>query len=432
MDAQVQGAQGFTRIQSIAKTTETGQQRAFIDQQVADLREAGINGSVVEAIDRTAAIIEAGVENNYFTPEEGQDLLKRAQDDLVIAKLDTMEPEDRLDALKEPWAQKIPTDVRINMERSAKRETDKNEGIRFVDSLKARDLSQTEVLEEISQIEDLDVRVEAERRYTAERQMFNNAKADEAREIHEVFAAPIAAGTSTLADISDEDMRMIENTVTAAQLQNLYALDEKQRARKDVITPPELRRALNLAYDNGHGDPAEVSRLYNENSALLSESDDKVWSAVTPSDFKGMESMPEAVGRRIIGNYLNINYASEDAEIRRYKEGVYENEHDKRINLFREAEGRDPTYAEQEEIIEKMFLKMPSKTIGKFNPFVSNVPGQEMLWGDMDEDEREYALTFLQAQDPDSFNKALILAGDNPARDDVYQLFQLMSDYDAP
>ena len=427
MDTEMKAAAGFQRIQQVAKRTEVDAQRGFMTTQIADVREAGLNGDIREAMDTTAEIIEAGVQSGYYTVEEGANLLKSAQTDLAVAKLEMMAPEEQLEALSTPWAENIPSDIRASLQRVAQKKTDENTAILFVDDLKAQKMGPTEALAAISQIEDLNVRVETERRYNTERQMMQNAQDDEAKEIYQQYFAPIAAGDSTLADLSDDEMLMIEKTVTPAMLSNLYAIDERRLARKDVVTPPELRRALNLAYDNGNGDPAEVARLYNENSALLSLSDDKIWSAVTPSDFAGIENNPIFTGKQQIDALLVETYGYETNTGRRNeRQAAYERDYEQWMLLETEANGKPPNGMQQREFIEKMFLKIPTKIVGVGNPFRANEPGNEKPWPEMNPQERGFALTILEGEDPEAFAKAKSMAGDAPDPDDIFYLYNVL------
>ena len=426
MDSEMKAAAGFERIQQVAKRTEVDAQRGFMDSQIADIREAGLQGDVREAMDYTAEIIEAGVQSGYYSVEEGGDMLRAAQTDLAVAKLEMMAPEEQLEALSTPWAQNIPSDIRASLQRVAQKKTDESTAILFVDDLKAQKVGQTEALAAIAQIEDLDVRVLAERRYNTERQLMQNAKDDEAKEIYQQYFAPIAAGDSTLADLSDEEMLMIEKNVTPAMLSNLYAVDARQRERKDVETPPELRRALNLAFDGGHGDPAEVARLYNENSALLSNSDDKIWSAVTPSDFEAVKNNPVFAGKEQIQNAMIEVYGYEDTEERNVRQSKLERDYERFVLDYREANGKDPDPETQRSYIEKITLRLPTR--GRRGP--GNSPADFQQFSTMTPEKKRETLQYIRSQDPVSYQKAVDIAGPGADPDDVAYLFSIMSDID--
>lgn len=442
LDSEMKAAAGFERIQQVAKRTEVDAQRGFMDSQIADIREAGLQGDVREAMDYTAEIIEAGVQSGYYSVEEGGDMLRAAQTDLAVAKLEMMAPEEQLEALSTPWAENIPSDIRASLQRTAQKKTDESTAILFVDDLKAQKVGQTEALAAIAQIEDLDVRVLAERRYNTERQMMRNAEADEAKEIHQQYAAPIAAGDSTLADISDDEMLMIEKTVTAAQLQNLYALDERQRTRKDVVTPPELRRALNLAFDGGHGDPAEVSRLYNENSALLSDADDKIWSAVTPSDFSEMVKKPAFTAAQDINAVSNSIYGTGLSDSMRERQELREAEVQQEVTYWLDDylennDGKAPSGEQRLDFIKSRFLEIPTGPRTDYIPFndeSGNPPNDPELFNELTPDEQGKAVSYYERLDPEAFKAAVEFAGPGATLQDIAYLFSIHTEAfeDAP
>lgn len=422
MDTEMQAAAGFQRIQQVAKATEVDAQRGFMSNQIADVREAGLQGDIREAMDHTAEIIEAGVQSGYYTVEEGAGLLRKAQTDLAVARLETMEPEDRLEALSSPWAEKIPSDIRTNMLRVAKKETDKNTAILIVDDLKAQDLDPTAAREVLSSIEDLDVRVEAEQRYNVERQMDRNAQVEVQEELYNKYYDGVRRDGKLVKDIPPEDL----DAMSPGVQNSLYAAERAAVERKSTGSDRAVVDRLYQLYNDGHGSPQETRVFFQENAHLLSNSDYDQWSKTTSSDFENLENDPIFTGKEQIANAMIEVYGYEDTEERNERQSGFERKYEKYMFEYRaQNEGKDPDGNAQREYIERLTLSLPTKEafFGKAGKDFEN-------FDSMTPEKKGETLEFLRSSDPESYQRAIDIGGPDATPDDMAYLFSILSDFD--
>ena len=435
LEAQEKAAVGFGRITDIAKGIEIKHQRGFIEQQLEAHREAGLTGDITEAIDRTTSLINASVDAGYIDPEDAPGILKRARDDMATAKLEMMEPEERLQALQAPWANNLPADTRVRLQRQAKSQLDKDVAMANVDDYNARELSYGEALAEVANIEDEEVRRMTEQRLEVNRQQIKTAKAEEQDAAYQAYFAPVRSGDITISDIPEDEMARLEEVLSPAMLNNLYAAERSAASRENVVSDRTVLEKLNSLYNDGRGDPAEVLKYFHENSAKLSDADHRTWAGVTPADFDALEGDRVFTGKQQIANKMTEGYGYEKNVGRRNERAAtYEREYERFIFDYRDQnDGRDPSGKEQREFIDQLFLKLPTKEVGRFNPFAPNQPGAEKPWLEMEPDEKVYALQYLNNQDPDSFERAREIAGPTQDPNDIYELFMILSDAtDAP
>lgn len=417
-------AQGSSRIAGIAKQEETRQQRGFIDSGLAGLRESVLTGDPGRSLEAARELVLTGVDNGYVSEEEAGPLLRNWSQESLRARIESMEPEDRLEALSQPWAESMPTDLRVKLQRDAKRLTDRNVAMENVDDYFDRELGYGEALEEIQQIEDPDVRREAEQRFDVEFNRRKKATAIAQEELFESYGPAVRRGELTVNDIPQEDLDRMDTQV----LDSLYASERgaNTRTHSDRKTVDELFQL----YADGTGDPAAVREYFQTNSHLLSDQDFEQWSQVSnkQASFEAIENDPFFTGTQRVRSYMiellgaDIDSEQEDAiEARmqnRLSQYVY--------NYRRNNEGKDPSGPEQDEFLRNQFFTMPTK-----EKIFGKAPKDFKPWELMDDKEKAKSLDYIRSVKPQKYRQAVELIttslGITEAQIDPDDLAQLLS-----
>lgn len=394
-NAELDVLQGYERISNLAGTVEKDYQRGYITEGLADIRESALTGNVGSSLETAQGLIASAIDMNYMTAEEGAKAMESWKDETLTAKIRTMEPEDRLGALKEPWAAQIPTDLRTSLQREAKTLTDKDTALAFVDALGSTPVP--DAWEEIAAIDDEDVRREAESRYDQTLAREQRTETLQNQELFDNFYTPIRLGELTVDDIPREDIAQMgagyEQMVTA---QNNYLRG------LDPTTPRSLIDSLNTAYMGGKGNPAKVRAVFEAGWEQMSRADFDSWSKVTADGFGELENDSYFTATQMIsGKVRELMDGSPNPAM------VSEQQEKLDTWLFdyrRSHEGEDPSGEEIRTQVNYQMLEVPTRESWK--PMDESAAGFTE-WDSMDTNEQTQALAYLETLDREAYYAAV-------------------------
>lgn len=159
--------QGRKRIQDLSFRKETDHERAGIDERLTALREVALTGSpedVSLAKEAMGNLLGSAQKMGYINEVTAGNVKRTWRDDAALSRLKMMEPEDQLEALKQPWVQDLPSDVTSELRKKAIAASRANKAVVMVDEFTSSGLGQEEAREKLSKIKDSLLRKEVEGR----------------------------------------------------------------------------------------------------------------------------------------------------------------------------------------------------------------------------------------------------------------------------
>lgn len=313
LQVQPRMAEGTARIEGVAWEKEKDYQRGYMDEKLAQAREAVIQGDVDAGVGVAEALIETGVDMGYFGHEEGVATLKAWQDDAVSAKIETMAPQDQLDALSQPWASDIPTDIRVRLERGAKDQLIQGTAQANVDGYLAKGYDREQALPEIRNITDAKTREATTRELDYQLSQQAAVKSEQQSELYNQYYLDVRSGRMRVADISFQDLYKMEPSI----VENLYAAESRATA-KGPAAPSDKDTLDNLYTLKALEDWDGLREFYQKNSAKLDPSDQDKWSEISanglvPPETEAMLSMQDRIRNWSQDTFSRKNQSEEAA-----------------------------------------------------------------------------------------------------------------------
>jgi len=153
------------KIQGYALVKETDHERSSVNEQLNNLREVTLTGTPEEVSEaRTAASNLLDSADRYYSEVEIGNMKTAWRNDAAIGRLEMMAPEDRLDALKQSWAEDLPSDVRAKLTRQAEDASLEGKSLGNVDDYVNSGLTEIEANDKAGEIKDPDLRLLTEKR----------------------------------------------------------------------------------------------------------------------------------------------------------------------------------------------------------------------------------------------------------------------------
>lgn len=279
-DAGLQALQGSTRIQSIAYAKETDHQRGYIDGALKDMTEAAHTGDISAIQANVNELVDNGVDMNWLSAEEAEAMKTKWRDDTFLAKVQAMEPEDRIEALQQPFADKVPTEMKVGLMREAEALLVDKQAMNITDDLLANGADDRANFNTINQIEDEKVREATEKRYNVEIQRRRTLSAEEATEDLNQYFSLIRdpANAMTVAMIPKDE----RDNMDPATLDALYRAENAARTRVATTSSPLVQQQLhdlNTIAENT-GDYTQLREFLNQSRENLSAADNNRWSEI--------------------------------------------------------------------------------------------------------------------------------------------------------
>jgi hypothetical protein len=262
-------ADGMAGASGVARNRELDVERANIQGDLLKLREAGLNGDLIGTSTAVQDTLDVAVEKGYYTAEQAGKVAESWKNDAAAGKLKMMAPQDRIAALKQPWAKNLPSDVKAELTRQGEAELIKQNATTLAESYIQNGKSRSDALTAIDSIDDIKQREEA--RNTANTMYDRNERnQDEAtNQSYEDFAAAIDVDQASYEDIARDNESAIRG-MTPGQRANLQKISDTRfspRANSD----PDMLIELSAAATSG--DWNEYNRLIKDESSRLSSGD---------------------------------------------------------------------------------------------------------------------------------------------------------------
>jgi len=273
----VQTASGIENIKGVAFRKEADYQGAYVNEQLLELRDAGLlTESPLEVMDTATGLVASAMDQGYITAEQAQRMNEDFRNSLASGKLETLAPRDRLEALKEPWAANLPLDTRITLQRTAETEIIDDEAIANVDLYMATITeggTRDDVQTQIEDITDPDIRAATERRFENEFIRYEKNLAAIQEGLHKEYFEPVRSGTINVDAIPREDIDKMEPSV----LNSLYAAESQAASGTTDVVSSRTAMAgffdLKALVDANLADPMDLRAYVIEHSPELGKQD---------------------------------------------------------------------------------------------------------------------------------------------------------------
>lgn len=255
-----------SRVLDVAWNKERDFSRGHIDGQLDDARNTALTGDMGEVSALVKRRLDSAVDKGYYGAEEADTLYRKWQDSAAIGKLEMMEAEQRVEALKQPWADNLPADTRVRLQRAAEDELLEGKSQGNVDQIMGTDgMTYSDGMAVISKLPDADERKATEDRF---RRMWADKEAaeqDADNELYDKHSLAIMDGGNV-----DEIPRNEWESMPTSMRVNLKNLESSSRKPRTVSDPAALSEAIRLS---ANGDYRRLKHWVSTNGSLLSNGD---------------------------------------------------------------------------------------------------------------------------------------------------------------
>jgi hypothetical protein len=401
-------AEGSERIQDLALSKYRDYETAALQEGLRGVRESGILGNAKDATNAARDHVNAAVENDIISATQGDQVFTAWQEDMVVGKLEMMEPADRIEALDQPWAADLPADLKVRLHRGAKKETDEDTAIITVDQWMAEGITPLTANTRYADITDLDVRQEVERRFNNEWTREINAQSQAKVDIINEYFPQIRAGDMMVKDLPEGVMDAL-----GQEGQTLFAAENQAATSIPKISDPEVQWHLYQLQADPATPGVVMEQYFRENAHKLSPSDFKLWAnaaarALTPEDSSTL-SYIQYVDAQIREAWPRLTDRTRGARAAGFRLQA----EDWRNNFMRPVEqggsGREPTTDERNRFLDSLFTEMPTKM-----GFFTGAPRKPVAWGMLDNNQRGKAINVVQQTEPEVFDYILDMLGQTP------------------
>lgn len=262
-------ADGMARASTVARNRELDVERANIQADLLQLREAGLTGDLIGTADAVQSTLDVAVEKGYYTAEQAGKVAESWKNDAAVGKLKMMAPEDRVAALKQPWAKNLPSDVKAELSRQGEAELVKQNATILAETFIRDGKSRSEALLAIESIGDIKQREEARNTANTMYDRDERNRSEETNQAYEDIAARIDVDNESYEDIVKSDEAVVR-AMTPAQRANLQKISE-DRFNPRTKSDPDMLIELSAAATINDWD--EYNRLIKDESNRLSPSD---------------------------------------------------------------------------------------------------------------------------------------------------------------
>ena len=394
-------AQGGERINQLARTKEMDYEVAGMNEGLRGIRESGVLGNAIDATNAARDYINAMVENDNITATRGDEVFSAWQEDMAVGKLEMMEPAERIEAIDQPWAADLPSDLKIRLRRGAKKETDEDTAIIMVDEWMAEGIDPLTANGRYEGIEDLDVRKEVERRFNNDWTRQINAQSQAKVDVINEYFPKIRSGDMLVSDLPEGVLDAL-----GQESSTLYAAENQAATTVPKTSNPDVLWNLYQLEANPETPAVVMEQYFRENAHQLSPSDFKIHAAaaarvLTPAD-KSTLTYLQYVDAQVREAWPNLNdktRGNRSASFRLQAE-------DWRVQHLLPIEegglGREPTTVERNKFLDSLFQEMPTKVA-----FWSNTGKAPMRWGQMDTEQRGTSIGVIKQTEPEVYNYVL-------------------------
>lgn len=347
-------AQSRGEIKDLAWGVERDKARANIQDQLTGLRELVIRGDGETAMDTARALVESARETDYLGEAEGQKVLEQFRVDSARGWIESLAPDERLDALKSPFAKNLPTDVRNALTRQAEELSFAQTAADTVDEYFGEGLDRDEMIEKSSKIKDVRLREEVERRYDNRLADREAATIEKNSDLHEKYFLQVRLGNLTVDQMMGDPVMKADLESMSPTLQNnLFVAESQANGRAPKRSDPSVIDTLHMY--NESKDWLKLREHFIENAHLLSASDFNTWSqrswdGSTPDEYKGLFTSMQTLKSRL-SNIYSGNSLDEAESV------MTEKLTDWHLRVY-EQTGKEPTDSDVTKKIDQMLIEI--------------------------------------------------------------------------
>ena len=247
-------------IETLARNREVEFESGSVEDHLITLHDIGIAGDAIEAFDSATDRIDSAVASGYITEANGAKRIAKFQEDVAIGKLKMLAPENRIEALAQPWAKALDPGRHAELLRQAEDAAFKKQAMDIVDGLEG--LDRDDALVEIETINDKNLREKVEQRFDIE---FNRNKQAETERVLDIYSEAdlLVKKTGTVDSIDPQDWA----DMTPRMRHNLEALLSQANSPRKTSDPASVKRLQEIAatknWDLYHEEFARVSNSLN-------------------------------------------------------------------------------------------------------------------------------------------------------------------------
>jgi hypothetical protein len=329
-------------LKGVAFTKERDHSRATVDTQLAELRNVALTGDMGQASELVSRRLESAVAKGYFGAEEAAAIKAQWQTSAASGRLSMMPPESQLEALKSPWAEKLPVDERARLEKGAREQLRVGRAQTISDGLVNKGASLDEGMIHIQKtIKDPEDRKAAEERFKMDYQVRKQAEQDNQDELHNKYAIAVDEGLS-IDELKTKHSGEWEK-LRPSQRENLKNMASQRLSPPPTSDPAALARVIELSANGRHDD---VVKLVTNNSSAFSKEDREQYLTLAA---KGKSATAVTDQQLLAGKVLgNDKKSQRDQMLLTMNQWR---------NDFVKSYGKDPTPEQAEKQVDMLLMK---------------------------------------------------------------------------
>ena len=213
-----------------------------LNEDAAAAREIYLNGS-----DDDVALIKQAIDSRYDSLSDlgiiGQadagNLKRKWKVEAATSKIEMMEPEDRLEALKQPFAKNLPSDIQQELRKKASAEHRKNQAVDIVDGFIDKGYDEEDVRERLTHIKSKKVRKEVESRFDYIYNKNKQAEAENQWQLKDKYSYQVLHEGFRIDEIPSDEWNEMDST-TKGFLTQLEADSVKPPTKSDPMAVLQL------------------------------------------------------------------------------------------------------------------------------------------------------------------------------------------------
>lgn len=299
-NSQVHIEQGRTRIGDLAWNKERDFERSAIGQQLVSLREVGLTDDMVVARDQVNDVLDSGVKMGWVKREEAGEMFRAWKNDTAIGRLEMMAPENRVEALKQPWAKELPGDTRAKLIRESEDSVVATKAIATVQKYLDDELDETVAREKMRKIGNTKLRKETERRWDYAYGKQQIADLEQQSEVSDNVLDFIKKG-KTIDQYREKNSDKFD-LLTPGQENNLYRAEAASvKGRREHNNQEVIKKLRTL---RERGEYIELRRFFLDNFDELNKTNYDAWRKIaidgeTPDDVESLLTFQQQVAAKI-------------------------------------------------------------------------------------------------------------------------------------
>lgn len=284
-------AEGLARARSLAAGQEKDHERAGLQERLDKIRETGVStGDITAANEAAQALIASTSDMGWMSEQERYKVGQDFKHGIATDRLKTMAPEERLHALKQDWAQNLPTETRTALKRQAEDESRAGRAMTIVDGYMSRGLDYAEAMDAAQRIGDAKLRQEVERRFEYDFGMAEKADVQNKSDLRDKWFGDIALGNARVDDIPTEEWDAMGAGVQGS------LLGAQAGAAKGTTVPfnlehhDKLTQLQKMGERGVPGAGVKIREYFIAHAHEMSDSQQKTWSDISIEGVMGPEA----------------------------------------------------------------------------------------------------------------------------------------------